>query len=392
MTGENYIEVDSSQQPKHGQQVSGDIFLSRKLKEEGRIIAVLSDGLGSGVKASVLSSLTATMALRYTAAFEDVGRSARIIMDTLPICQQRKISYSTFTIVDLHEDGYTRVIEHGNPPLVLLRGAQPLPLERAEFALEEWKDRLIHYTEFHAQRGDRVVFYSDGVNQSGMGRKGFPLGWGNDNVVRFLTQTISQNSDISAADLASTMTQVALTNDDRLAKDDVTCGVIYYRRPRRLLVVTGPPFNQDRDPELAQMIQVFPGRKAICGGTTATIVSRLLGRPVTMSLSRLDPEVPPASKMAGVDLVTEGTLTLARAADLLEHGVRSDSGRPNPARDLVALMLGSDIVQFVVGTRINEAHQDPSIPVELDLRRNIVRKIASLLETRYLKDAQLQFV
>ena len=117
--------------------VSGDVFLSRKIKEEGRVISVLSDGLGSGVKASVLANLTATMALRYTSAFVDVRQSAGIIMDTLPICEVRKISYSTFTIVDLDEDGRTRVIEHGNPPLVLLRGRAPVALERASLTLGE---------------------------------------------------------------------------------------------------------------------------------------------------------------------------------------------------------------------------------------------------------------
>ena len=163
--------------------------------------------------------------------------------------------------------------------------------------------------------------------------------------------------------------------------------------PRRLLVITGPPFCKERDRELAQMVQTFGGRKVICGGTTATIVSRLLGRPVTMSLARLHPEIPPAAAMEGVDLITEGTLTLAKVAEMLEHGPNGEEpGSENPARDLMALMLESDIVQFVVGTRINEAHQDPNVPIELDLRRNIIRRIAGLLETRYLKEARLQFL
>jgi serine phosphatase RsbU (regulator of sigma subunit) len=122
VTSESFIDVDYCHRAKTGQEVSGDVFVSRKIKEEGRIISILSDGLGSGVKASVLANMTATMALRYTSAFVDVRKSAGIIMDTLPICEVRKISYSTFTIVDLDDDGRTRVIEHGNPPLVLLRG------------------------------------------------------------------------------------------------------------------------------------------------------------------------------------------------------------------------------------------------------------------------------
>ena len=392
MTGESFIDVDCCQQAKHGQVVAGDVFLSRKIKAEGRVISVLSDGLGSGVKAGVLANLTATMALRYTTAFVDVRKSAKTIMDTLPVCEQRKISYSTFTIVDLDEDGKTRVIEHGNPPLILLRGQCPVPIERASLTLEAWKDRVIYYSEFDTQLGDRIVFFSDGVSQSGLGRAGLPLGWGSDRVTSFLLRQVSADNEISAGELSHRLVGEAVVNDGQAAKDDISCGVIYYRRPRRLLVITGPPFSRERDGELAGRVQTFDGRKVICGGTTAGIVSRLLGRAVTMSLAQLDPEIPPAAVMEGVDLVTEGTITLAKVGEMLERGSAGELAHKNPATDLISLMLQSDIVEFVVGTRINEAHQDPNVPIELDLRRNIVRKIARLLETRYLKEARVQFI
>jgi hypothetical protein len=392
MTGESFIDIDHWQRAKRGQMVSGDVFASRKIKEEGRIISVLSDGLGSGVKASVLANLTTTMALRYTAAFVDVRESARTIMDTLPICEVRKISYSTFTIVDLDEDGCTRVIEHGNPALLLIRDGQIAPIDRASLTLEQWKDRVIQYSEFDARPGDRIVYFTDGVTQSGLGRKGMPLGWGLENVSRFLCQQVAQDAEMSAQELSRRLVMEAVNNDDQAVKDDITCGTIYLRRPRKLLVITGPPFFKNRDPDLAGLVQTFDGRKAICGGTTAGIVSRILNRPITMAIEKFDPEIPPASRIDGVDLVTEGTMTMGRVAEMLDRGATSRTWPDNPARDLMNLMLGSDIVQFVVGTRINEAHQDPNVPVELDLRRNIVRRIATLLESRYLKESQIQFM
>lgn len=246
-------------------------------------------------------------------------------------------------------------------------------------------------SEFDTQLGDRIVYFSDGVSQSGLGRAGMPLGWGQANVVRFLCGQVQQENEISAQELSRRLVAEAAVHDGPGPKDDITCGVVYYRRPRRLLIITGPPFCKERDGELAEWVRTFNGRKAICGGTTANIVSRLLNRPVTMSLARLTPEVPPAAEMEGIDLVTEGTVTLAKVAEILEHGPRGEGPRKTPAHDLVALMLESDIVEFVVGTRINEAHQDPDVPVELDLRRNIIRKIASLLETRHLKETRLQF-
>lgn len=392
MTGGNFIDVDYCHAAKHGQVVAGDVFLSRKLKGEGRVISVLSDGLGSGVKAGVLANLTATMALRYTSAYEDVRRSASIIMDTLPVCEKRKISYSTFTIVDLDEDGKTRVIEHGNPAFVFLRGRTPAPVERVSLTLEKWKDRVIHYSEFDMKLGDRVVCFSDGVIQSGLGQPYLPLGWGQEAAISFLQRQIEEEGEISARELSRRLVAEAMVNDGRQAKDDITCGVVYYRRPRRLLVITGPPYHREHDGELAELAQSFVGRKVICGGTTASILSRLLNRPVTMALTPGHLEMPPAAAMAGFELVTEGTVTLAKAAELLERNAANLSPASSPAAELLALMLQSDIVQFVVGTSVNEAHQDPTLPVELDLRRNIVRKIASLLETRHLKEVQLSFV
>lgn len=140
------------------------------------------------------------------------------------------------------------------------------------------------------------------------------------------------------------------------------------------------------------MVAAFPGRKAICGGTTANIVSRLLNREVRVELGTYDPEIPPAAAMDGVDLITEGTLTLGRVAIMLESGAQPERMQRSAATQLLALLLESDVVQFVVGTRINEAHQNPNIPVELDLRRNIVKRIAASLESRHVKEVYTQYV
>jgi hypothetical protein len=311
-------------------------------------------------------------------------------MDTLPICEKRRISYSTFTLVDLHDTGQATIIEHGNPPAIILRQGEPVEVERQEVALEGWNDRTLRCCEFELKRGDRIVCCSDGISQSGLGDPGMPFGWGVENLMRNLSREVGRDPEISARNLARSVVAQAYAHDRSVAKDDMTCAVVYFRHPRKLLILTGPPFARERDAELAKLASSYAGRKAVCGGTTANIVSRLLNRPVDTPLTRLDPDIPPASKMDGIDLVTEGTMTLARVAEILE---RPDINWPdNAARDLVNLMLESDIVDFLVGTRINEAHQDPNVPVELDLRRNIVRRIASLLEARCLKETSVRFV
>jgi hypothetical protein len=390
---ENFIEVDYCQRAKHGQLISGDVFLTEKVKEEDRIVSVLSDGLGSGVKASVLATMTATMALKFAATDMDIRRSAEIIMDTLPICSARKISYSTFTVVDMARSGQTRIIEHGNPSFLLIRPSGALCIEKTEVRPERWRDRVISYTSFDVRLEDRIVFFSDGITQAGMGEFRTPFGWGLGAVEEYIRGQIKRHPHISARELSRALVARAEEVDGLTAKDDITCGVVYIRSPRRLLVMTGAPFNRAHDQDLARMAEQTPGRKVICGGTTGNIISQRLNRPIEIDMRQVrDPRVPPGARMQGFDLVTEGILTLGEVLRLLEEGFAPEELRPNAAVRLTAMLLDSDVVKFVVGTRINEAHQDPNIPMELDLRRNIVKRIARILEDKHMKRIVVQYL
>ena len=392
MTETAFIDLDHALCCKQNQSICGDVVLSHRIKEEGRVLTVLSDGLGSGVKASVLANLTASMALKFASACVDARNWARSIMDTLPICEVRKISYSTFTLIDLDETGTLRFIEHGNPPLVLLRGTEEIELQRSVIRLERWKERLIYHGRTRLEVGDRLVCFSDGISQSGMGRRDMPLGWTREQAVGFVQEVIARNPEISSRRLTAALMEQALKNDRGHARDDSSCAVVHFRVPRQLLIMTGPPFIPQRDFELAQAAVSFPGRKIICGGTTATIIGRILQRPVTIDLSQADTGMPPPGRMEGIDLITEGSLTLAHVAQILASGSSMDRLPANPAGDIVRHMLGSDIIHFIVGTRINEAHQDPNTPQELDLRRNIVRRIVSLLEEKYFNSTSVRFL
>jgi hypothetical protein len=314
-------------------------------------------------------------------------------MDTLPICSVRKISYSTFTVVDMAVSGRTRVIEHGNPPCLLIRPKGQLDIEKTEVRPARWQDRVISLFNFDAQREDRIILFSDGISQAGMGEFRTPLGWGMTSVERFVREQIDRSPYISARELSRRMVARAEEIDGLTAKDDITCSVIYIRSPRQLLVMTGAPFNRAHDADLASIAEHTPRRKVICGGTTANIISRLLNREIQIDMRQpLDPKVPPMARMQGFDLVTEGTLTLGEVLHLLEDGFAPEEMRSNAAVRLAGMLLDSDIVKFAVGTRINEAHQDPNVPVELQLRRNIVKRIAQILETRHLKQVVIRYL
>jgi len=392
-TNGNFIEVDFFQHNKAGHVVCGDCFMSQKLKDDGRVISVLSDGLGSGIKASVLSTMTASMALNFSAMNEDIVAASASIIHTLPRDMVRKISYSTFCICDIDYFGNAKIVEYETPSFCLYRNNSFLDIRKQEIPVDrdDLSNTSLFISEFALQKEDRVIFFSDGVNQSGIGTAKMPFGW-EEGVKDFISQVIKQTPDISAAELAHKIVIESGKNDGYSAKDDTSCCVIYMRKPRNLLICTGPPFDDKNDIQLSKQVQEFKGKKILCGGTTAHIISREWSQQIELDMDIVDKELPPVSKMPGIDLITEGILTLSKVERILtmnEHEVIKGKG---PAELMIKHLMSSDKITFLVGTKINVAHQDPNLPVELEIRRNVVKKIKELLETKHLKDVEIKYI
>ena len=391
MSDSLFIEIGSHQEHKATESCFGDSVLSEKLPEEQRIISVLSDGLGSGVKANILSSMTTRMAMKFVESDLDLVRSAEVMMQALPVCQVRKISYATFSVVDAMLEGKTRIYEMDNPQCFIIRDCKQFHPSHHEISSPNWKDRIIHVYQLTAQEEDRIIIMSDGVTQAGLGNPLYPLGWQREGVWKFIEYQIRRHPTISAYDLAKAIVHEALDKEpDKKAGDDISCTVIYFRKPRKLLLLSGPPFDEEKDKEIAEMIDYYDGKTAICGGTTANIIERELCLTCEMDKTTFDPNIPMASIMPGIDLVTEGILTLTEVYRMLKEGI--DEDKDNAATRLAHLLLESDHIDFVIGTKINEAHQDPNLPMELDIRRNIVKKIFRLLQSKFLKEISVKYV
>ncbi len=394
MNRDFFIEVNSQQRNYDGERISGDVFLYRYIKEEDRVIAVLSDGMGHGVKANILATLTATMALNFTREHKEVDRIAEIIMNTLPVCSERKISYSTFTIIDIESTGKATILEYDNPSTIILKGNQFFEPQWKNVTLSKGKNagKVLRTCTFKPEKEDRIVFCSDGVSQSGMGGEEYPFGWERDNVAVYASSLVNGEKSISASTLAGKIVTMAHKNDNYKARDDISCAVVYFREPRKLLLCTGPPYEKEKDSDLAAKVESYRGKVILCGGTTAEIIARELNRPITDELLFEDPELPPESFMEGADLVTEGILTLQKVNELLKTYNNSTKPGKGPADKIVRLLMESDEIHFIIGTRINIAHQDPTLPVELEIRRTVVKRIARLLEEKWLKKVSLEYI
>lgn len=393
-----YVDVDYYASSKYGEQISGDVFLISRNREKHQIVCTLSDGLGSGVKANVLASLTAHMAHKMSFSPIDLVHSAEILMNTLPPCKERNISYSTFTIADIRftnvSDNYVRLVEYDNPKALLFREDRQTSIIRSVLELnrkQAFKKEIVTEADIVLGLNDRIVIFTDGVSQAGLSEKR-PMGFTSEGIAKFVKSQIQTNRDISSRALAKSIIQQALSLENNMAKDDMTVFVIHSRKPRCTLVVTGPPYTEDGDELLCKKIKEFDGKCIIAGGTTSKIVSRVLSRPLKVDMSSFSKDIPPSSTMEGIDLVTEGMITLNAVAKVLEEKQSITSLEDNAVKRFARLLLDSDRVHFVVGTKINEAYQDPSLPMELGIRRTVVNRIRQALEQNFIKETTLEYL
>ncbi|MDR2803375.1 MAG: serine/threonine-protein phosphatase, partial [Treponema sp.] len=403
-----FVEIEYFNIPKEGQNAAGDVFLSETFLKGRRIIAALSDGLGSGIKANVMASLTSTMIIKFVLLDIPPKRAAELIVNSLPVRSESALSYATFTLIDIDKNFSVKIIEYDNPPIVVIRDGNIIGLKKQKIPIERKnkktgpQDENIFISNFSAHSGDRLIFFSDGVTQAGIGiSEKFQGGIGITDIKDFIKKTISERADISARDLSQTIVEYACQSDNDHAHDDITCAVAYFRHPRDLLVISGPPFTPENDTELMRIFSDFPGKKIISGGTTAQIIARMLNKQIThaekntYSESEYEDEgilrVPAESIMEGVDLVCEGIITLGAVSEiLLNPNMNEYDG--SAAAKMINIFMNSDRILFLTGTRINEAHQDPTMPVELEIRRNVIKKIASTLEDKYAKYVTIQYI
>ena len=226
-----FIEMEAAQYTKTGQGACGDDVRFMTVEKENRHLVALSDGLGSGVKANVLATMTTSMAIKFLESNVPMLEAVEIIMDSLPICEVRKIGYATFSLFDFRLGGKARISEMGNPGYIHLRGTDEIaPLKDEQIASSHWPDREVRKCEADFRAGDRIIMCSDGVTQSGLGvRKDMKFGWRRSGVLKFAQEKIAADPNISARDLSAAIAREALFLTPGGCKDDISCVVCYLR-------------------------------------------------------------------------------------------------------------------------------------------------------------------
>ncbi len=386
------LDICNKSLNKKEEELCGDTV--EVIKTADAEIVILSDGMGSGVKANILSTLTTKILGTMLKNGETIEDCVETIAMTLPICKVRQVAYSTFAILQLFRDGHAYLVEYDTPACIVIRDGKKLELPYTE---REVAGKAIREYRLDIQEDDYFIMMSDGVTHAGVGGM-YGFGWGRTRVGEFIQDQFKKEKMTAARLAAAVINECSYLYHQRPG-DDTTVVVAGVTVRKDLNIFTGPPTRSEDDEVLMRDFMGSPGLHVVSGGTSATIASRILKKKIVASLIYTDPDIPPTAEIEGLDLVTEGVLTLNRTVNLLQaynKGQQDEKffkilDESNGASQLARLIIeNSTHIHLFVGEAMNPAHQAAGLPFDLSIRMRLVdrmieegRKMGKIVSVKY---------
>ena len=376
-----YLDAAYLSLNKFGEELCGDKV--EIIRNNDGIIIVLADGLGSGVKANILATLTSKIAGTMLVNGANIYETVDTIMHTLPVCSVRKLAYSTFSILQIKYDGTLYAVEYDNPPYFIIRDGNLLNIKREYDIVNEKK---IGESMVKLEKGDTLVLTSDGVVHAGVGQM-LRLGWQHKNVVKYSTYINGRCE--TAKDLANNIMGMCKKMYKDKPGDDTTAVVIKISDEKVVDLFTGPPKDKKNDIFIVNKLLESKGKKIVCGGTAARIVERITGERIIVDILSMTENIPPIATIEGIDLVTEGVLTLTKAVEKIKkyskepENIKKDffSGKDGATRLADILINDCTCLNLWVGKAVNPAHQNPDLPVDLSIKLKVVEFLAEIMKS-----------
>jgi len=365
---------------KYGEELCGDHV---EFVEHGdsSMVIVLADGLGSGVKASILSTLTSKIISTMMAADMSVEDCVSTIAMTLPVCSVRQVAYSTFTIIHIVDGTDAEIIQYDNPAVIVLRNGENVdyPIETLDIA-----GKLIQKSKIEIQEGDIFIAMSDGAPHAGIGAT-LNFGWQRENIIDYM------KTFCHVGFTAKTLTTMLLDECNRLyggmPGDDTTVCTVKIRKREPMNLIIGPPSCPDDCHKMMSLFFSKEGKHIVCGGTTSNIAAEYLGKSIRTKLEYFDNEIPPTAEIEGVYLVTEGIITINKVLTYAQDYLKGNESYKvwsykKDGASLVARALFEEAtdINFFVGMAVNPAHQNPSLPINFSIKMRLVDQLADCLK------------
>ncbi len=360
---------------KKGEQLCGD-HIEIVDQNENSLVLVLADGLGSGVKACILSTLTSKIISTMIANNLSVEECVSTIAATLPVCEKRGVAYSTFTIIRITNNSEAEIIQYDNPHVIMLRGGENFEYPRTSM---EIGGKTIYKSKLQLEKNDVFIAMSDGAIYAGVG-KALNFGWQRDSIIDFMVGNYDKKMS------AKGISQLLLDECNDLyggePGDDTTVAAVKIRQRIPVSLMIGPPSN----PGDLKKMQTL-GKHIVCGGTTSKLASEYLGKPVVPCLDYFDPEIPPIAKIEGIDLVTEGVVTMTKVLEYADSYLNgsisiSDLSMKKDGASKIAHMLFEEAtdISFYVGRAVNPAHQNPALPINFNVKMQLIDEVSKKLK------------
>ena len=362
-----------------GEQLCGD-HVDIVEPDENSTVIVLSDGLGSGVKASILSTLTSKIISTMLAEGLPLEACVEAVAQTLPVCSVRGVAYSTFTIIHLKNNETAEIIQYDNPQVILIRNEKNFDYAKVEMNIGGKK---ILKSVINLREGDQFIAMSDGCPHAGIGMA-YNFGWKREDIIDFM------ESLAPVGYTAKTLATMLVDECDKLyghaPGDDATACVVRIRKREPMNLLFGPPFNRDDADRMMSLFFSKEGKHIVCGGTTSSIAAKYLGKPLRAKLD-FSSDLPPTAEIEGVDLVTEGVITMNKVVEyakdyLMENSFYEEWSMKRDGASQISRLLFEEAtdINFYVGRAINPAHQNPELPINFNIKMNLVEELSKCLK------------
>ena len=364
----------------YGEELCGD-HVDVVEQDENSTVIVLADGLGSGVKASILSTLTSKIISTMMAEGLPIEECVSTIAATLPVCSVRGVAYSTFTIIHLKNNETAEIIQYDNPQVIVIRDDENYDYPKTEMNIG---GKRIFKSVIKLRENDIFVAMSDGCPHAGIGIS-YNFGWKREDIISFV------ESLAPVGYTAKTLSTIIVDECFKLyggkPGDDATACIVRIRKREPMNILFGPPSNRDDANRMMSLFFSKEGKHIICGGTTSSIASKYLGKPIKASLDFAQSDVPPTAEIEGVDLVTEGVITVNKVVEYANDylGENKHYEHWSIKRDgasLISRLLFEEAtdINFYVGRAINPAHQNPDLPINFSIKMNLVEELSACLK------------
>ena len=373
------VDVSYSSIIKYGEELCGDMV--QLIRDKDFTVLVLADGLGSGVKANILATLTSKIIATMIAEKMSIEDCVSTITETLPVCKTRGVAYSTFTIIIITDNEYANIIQYDNPSVILLRNGKNFDYP---FETRIISNKKIIESKIELKEDDVFIAMSDGAIYAGVGTV-MNYGWQRENIVEFAE--CNYDKKMSAQGMASMILSACDDLYGQKPGDDTTVAAVRVRKRSVVNLLFGPPADPKDVNKMLSLFFAKQGKHIVSGGTTSSLTAEFLGKPLNTSIDYIDPDIPPTASIEGVDLVTEGVLTISRVLEYAKDALKSGRlyeqwhKKKDGASKITRLLLeeATDI-NFYVGRAVNPAHQNPGLPISFNIKMQLAEELIKTLK------------